>query len=236
MKEAGIASQDHLLMQENLATYLAHRVSGIPSKRWQSKIDRDLANPYTDDQVLQRIDDIQELLKEKLSKSGNVPGKLYITGSLAKGRFSPADELDILNVVSQSDYPANLGEAMNRAGQKDLHFFPLREDQTHYNRGMLMVDGVSREFQSETLLVDGALKDNYLQSLSEKKTHRRELQPRMGMEKWLGKAHRSRYDSESLHSRMMQTAVATLGLTSQVPLLGPLVSRAFEMIIPQNHN
>jgi hypothetical protein len=233
MKEAGVPVEGHTLMQENLATFLAHRLSGTPSARWTTRINRDLKTPYTDEQVFQRIDKLQSALQERIAESGAMPSKLYITGSFAKGRLSVNDELNTLNVVSKDQYPQVLDKAMIRDAQGDVHFFPLREDQASYNQGMLMVDGVSIGVDPKVAMQPGYLQKTYTEILQNKSQNRRELQPRL--DKWLGKAHRSRYDSQSLHSRMMQTAVATLGLASRVPLMGPLVKSSFAFLVGQKH-
>jgi len=234
MKEAGVPAENHSLMRENIATYLSHRMSKTPSRRWRVKIDRDLAKPYSNDRVFERLDELQSALGNRLAESGAMPSKLYITGSFAKGRFSPHDDLDTLNVVSEQQYDTVLQEAVLRRQQKDIHFFPLREDQTHTNRGMLMVDGVSQAVDTKVALEPGFLKRTYLENLNKKTQARREVQPLL--EKWIGKAHRSRYDSTSIHSRLMRTAVASLGLASQVPLVGPLVERSFNLLVAQQHS
>ncbi len=117
-----LSSDDHVVMRENLATYMAQLkpdfVERLGSKsgqdllgslrgayangamRWGRKIERDVEKPYTDDQVLERLRSLQTELRDKVENivaSGNsYPSEVYVVGSLSQGRLAGGSDLDAL--------------------------------------------------------------------------------------------------------------------------------------------
>jgi predicted nucleotidyltransferase len=133
LEEKNINDPSHGLLRGNIASYLvngatagtleeiwksdnfdAEKVSShMEPSRWKEKISRDLKDPYTDDQIISHIKDLDKELKEKMraiiSGSKRFPSKLYILGSFAKGRLGANSDLDILVEVEDEASRKSLG-------------------------------------------------------------------------------------------------------------------------------
>lgn len=128
--------QDHLLLEENLACYVSHykpafqeeldRIQGPEllqrlqtgwaqgEHRWVDKIRRDLDKPYTDRQVEQRLAELQTRFASESQRlvaenQGAFPARVYVTGSLVKGRFGAHSDLDAIGVSKNGYRPSEHG-------------------------------------------------------------------------------------------------------------------------------
>ena len=93
MAEAGIPVDDHLILRENLATYLSRPES--LSNRWEGKASRDLKAGYADADVFQRLHDLQDGLREVAEIVGP-EATFWVAGGVSKGRAGAASDLDCL--------------------------------------------------------------------------------------------------------------------------------------------
>ena len=236
MQERGIPSADHRLMQENLATYLAHRVDGqdFPTGRWETKIQRELDKPYTDTQVHSRIDRLQNSLLENLRQLPEYPGQITLTGSFSKGRLGANSNLDGYVKVAKEDFQSGLvlfGERHTRA--KGANLFPSSQASPNFNKGMLLVEGTSQQIDTERLEEEGYLNRVYSQNLENSDRSRKETSPKL--DGLTGKMWRSKFERDPLHFKAMRGLVASVGMLSSLPLLGPLVQMGVERLIAQDH-
>lgn len=126
MTRASVPLERHLLMRENLATYLVHfpdefvgkldREEATPRSgyavgrqewRWADKLVRDLEKPYTDDEVRDRVKELDAELKQVAAELMEHAGRrIYLTGSAVKGRLGAHSDLDC--VVEGSSYRGKL--------------------------------------------------------------------------------------------------------------------------------
>lgn len=100
MTERGIPLENHALLRENLASCLsqldATELGGtdlMAHPRWGAKMARDLAQPYTDDQVFQKLGDLEQKCRT-LARNVDLRGA-YLSGSIAKGRFGANSDVDL---------------------------------------------------------------------------------------------------------------------------------------------
>lgn len=122
MTASQLPAEEHTLLRENLATYLHHlkpdfveelseardpiftlkRGYANGDMRWTRKAFRDLEKPYTDTEVFQRVEELNQgfaaLVREQ---SPAIPTRYFVTGSLLKGRFGAHSDLDL--VVETTD-------------------------------------------------------------------------------------------------------------------------------------
>jgi len=123
MDARDVRREGHVLLQENLASYLAQmprdfvddlgreRAEGLDfavrrgfalgEARWTRKIMRDLEQPYDDAQVFHHATALNSELSHKAADTlraaqGRWPCDLYLAGSLVKGRFGANSDLDAL--------------------------------------------------------------------------------------------------------------------------------------------
>lgn len=117
----------HTILEENLATMLAHYqadfVSQLPDvpaeKRLEAlngcygkgpltmahKISREIRQkPYTDEQVHQRLEHLEQAVqsttRKVLEENVEFPCRFYVAGSVLKGRFGANSDLDLLVAAS----------------------------------------------------------------------------------------------------------------------------------------
>lgn len=134
---------EHQILQDNLASYLAHlgrvnvhlpvaqcrslkqldhciqdamwqadtgkdRSVVLTQLRWLSKMDRDISQPYSDQNVGQHLRRCSTELNALLPKFQSIPHQLWLVGGpLAsnEGRFGGNSDLDVVMVVSDEDRP-----------------------------------------------------------------------------------------------------------------------------------
>jgi predicted nucleotidyltransferase len=122
LRELKIPPQNHLLYQENLATYLAQfrdeflktvdenhgenlrqlltHAYPYGEFRWAKKLEREIKNPYSDSEVLKHLDEYERRIKKELSQFLNLHPEMatctvHLTGSLIKGRFGANSDVDL---------------------------------------------------------------------------------------------------------------------------------------------
>lgn len=125
-RERGVPEKGYVLFRENIARYiynaypdetlkdLSAREATIsrallpPAARWLDKLDRDLAEPYSDDDVLAHLDRLQAelavavaLMREMRPEGGFT---LTLMGGLMRGRFSARSDLDVILRSPDQDF------------------------------------------------------------------------------------------------------------------------------------
>jgi hypothetical protein len=128
----GVALEDHVLMRENLATYFTQAISRKTAERiaagdrpaetvldyvknsktggrWEKKIEREIAAPYTDQQVHDHLAQLGSGLSAWLARiDKGYPMRVEITGSITKGRCGANSDVDVMVDVGKkpgSDAP-----------------------------------------------------------------------------------------------------------------------------------
>lgn len=128
--------EGHSLLEENLACYTSNfkpafqeeldRLEGQPlldrmqqgwahgEHRWTDKIRRDLKDPYTDGQVQQRFEQLESRFASESQRlvaehQGSFPAKVFVTGSLVKGRFGAHSDLDAIGISKNGYRPSEHG-------------------------------------------------------------------------------------------------------------------------------
>jgi hypothetical protein len=238
MTQRGIELQNHRLMQENVATYLAHRPEGeaIPTGRWESKLNRDLSQPYTDREVLQHIDGLQSSLVRNLEELPSNPKEVYVTGSFSKGRLGVHSDLNGYVKLPSDQFQTAFQTFQGRhndAPSNKANLFPLSESSPGFNKAMLMVEGSSVKISTERLEEKGYLRSVYSDLLQTKSAERVESKP--GSDGLVGKMWRSKFERETFHFRAMRWALHLGGTLSRVPLLGCALQSGVEKIVRQDH-
>ncbi len=106
MSSRGIPQEDHLILRENLASCLSQldpvvltdaqklQQSIGEQSRWGIKLHRELEQPYNDQQVFARLDDLEAKCKQ-LAECTYPVGKWYVSGSIPKGRFGANSDVDL---------------------------------------------------------------------------------------------------------------------------------------------
>lgn len=245
MKAHDIEFEGHSLLRENLATYLAHRTEGIPSQRWQNKIDRELKSPYTDGDVFKHIETLEDSLQANLSELQlpAYPSKVYITGSFAKGRLGANSDLDGFAAIPRGQMSAGFDSYEKReANPTGANLFPLADDSPGYARGHLMFSGQSVEMTPEQLLKDGSLSKAYSKILETRSMDRREtsnsfewITGKLWGEEKTAEEKREAFESNSLKTRIQNTVMAFGGTLSTTPLVGPAVNWIADKFAAQRH-
>lgn len=111
MNSIGRSSAADSVMTENLAHYNAQLEQPITDswdlmdlnvqrpaeeQRWVKKIQREVANPYSDRQAADKIEALDRDLLSLISVKGTrFPSKLYVAGGINKGRFGGNSDLDL---------------------------------------------------------------------------------------------------------------------------------------------
>lgn len=142
-----------LLYRENLATYLYHAVgekgadkllaSPLPptverirehmqpmaAARWMIKIERDLAAPFQDAEVLDRLKQLDKMFHEEVlrlqQQSGGGSFRILINGSLCKGRMGKNSDIDGQVDTSNDAFRARLLERFQKEPHDNVSFWPL---------------------------------------------------------------------------------------------------------------
>lgn len=239
MSDKGIEPSGHRLMQENVATYLAHRPKGaeLPTGRWETKLQRDLKDPYSDDRVTKHIDQLQNSLLENLKQLPSYPSEIYVTGSFAKGRLSPHCDLNGYAVLPSDQFDPAFQNFQRRFDESEsdvqANLFPMSESSPGFNKAMLMVEGTSLLIPTARLKEEGYLRSVYSDLLHDKSDSRLESKP--STDGIVGKMWRSKFERETFHFKAMRGALHLGGTLARIPLLGSLVKAGVGRVIRQSH-
>jgi hypothetical protein len=239
LSEKGIEPQNRRLLQENVATYLAHRPEGetFPSGRWENKLERELSQPYSDEQVFQHIDGLQASLLNNLSELPSYPKAIYLTGSFSKGRLGANSDLNGYAMLPSDEFQAAFQTFQSRFNNAETNnkanLFPMSESSPGFNKAMLMVEGTSVKLSPDRLKEEGYLRGVYSDILDTKSPDRVETKP--GTDGIVGKMWRSKFERQTLHFRAMRWALHLGGTLSRLPLLGAALESGVEKIVRQDH-
>lgn len=243
MADHGIPAEGHQIMQENLATYLAHRSFGDLSARWQHKVDRELARPFLDEAVGTRLDVLQKSLLDNVNELPAYPSQLYLTGSFSRGRLGANSDLDGYAVMKPEHMSAGFDSYEKRVEDQDAScLFPLSEDRPGYNRAnLMMVAGASVAIDPQQLSRPGYLRETY-QGVRAARTQRREtaagyewLTGKMWKEGMSASQKREEFEGKTFKSRMMNAAMSLGGTLAGLPLVGPVVRWGANLCVHQQH-
>lgn len=128
--------EDHVLLRESVATCLHHlkpefvqELEATPQERllflmkrgyangdmrWTRKIFRDLEKPYSDRQVVERVErfesDFRRQAEEIAAEHQPHPCRFFVTGSLLKGRFGGNSDLDVVCEVEKPKRSQGYGD------------------------------------------------------------------------------------------------------------------------------
>lgn len=252
LQERQIPSKDHVLLQENVATALSH--SG---PRFANKLQRELSQPYTDGEVMEHLEEMQEDLKDCLASMASIPHRVYVHGSYSRGRLGAASDLDVLVELDRSAPQKDLDLLRRSSSDDGPTLFPLFADDLNYNRALFLVNGSSREIDPAQLQRPGYLQEVYQEELvdrgivrdSEGTFHkvapapdREEIDPVFarvlnafwGEEKTLDDKWETLY-SQGWKARAMRTGFRVVGALSALPGVGWLVHKVVDALIPQDH-
>lgn len=244
MQDRHIPLDGHLAMQENLATYLSHRNFGQLTARWQNKVDRELKNPYSDEQVAARIDQLQKSLLENVQELPHLPSKIYVTGSFARGRLGGNSDLDGYAVLNPQDISKGFDSYEKRVEMQDeACLFPLASDRPGYNRANLMlVGGASVAVDPTRLEQPGYLQEVYQEVKAHRPSDRRET---TAFSEWLGgavwkegksaKSKRETFEGKTLKSRIWNAGWSLGGTLAGLPGVGAVVRWAANGLVKQHH-
>ena len=243
MKQRNIPTEGHQALQENLSTYLAHRDEddGL-SPRWQSKLTRDLEEPYRDEQVEQRLDVLQESLKENLQQLPGTPGRVYLTGSFARGRLGGNSDLDGLVEVADEHLDQAFDVLECRIDKQDAAaLIPIPADEAHLLQAQLMAQGASIAIEPERIDGGQNLREVY-KYVKSKRQQRRETSPifeavtqKIWREDMDAKDKRELLSGRSLKSMALRQALRVGGCLSTAPLVGPVMVQVVDGVVEQNH-
>lgn len=255
LKERKLKPDDHVLLQENLATYLTH-LDGVDGDqtRWHVKLKRDLDKPYTDAEVLRHVDDLQADLKQRLSEMPVYPSQVYVTGSFMRGRLGNNSDLDSFFVFPEEARQMDLSKLLNDAREDSVIAFPLFEDNPGMVRSLLIVGGGRLEIARAAVDRPGALREEYARSLEQRGisvegdrcvrsaeyADRRETNKAF---EWLtGQAwkesntHHDKWDKlhgDGWKSRLNRTALDVAGRLAGLPGLNWAVNQTMDLIVDQ---
>lgn len=244
MEKSGIPLDGHSACAENLATYLSHRSFGQVSPRWQHKIDRELKNPCSDQQVADRIDHLQESLMENLAELPRMPAKLYITGSFARGRLGGNSDLDGYALLKPEDMDAGFDSYEKRVNIQDACcLFPMSDDRPGFNRAnLMMVGGASVAINPADLKQPGFLRSVYGDVQANRKGRRETSGPyewltsKMWKEDLSPADKRKSFEGASFKSQLTNAAMAFCGTLAGLPLIGAVVRWGANTCVKQNHS
>ena len=245
MTSHDISLENRSALRENLATYLSHKSFGAVSPRWQNKVERELAKPFTDDQVGERIDLLQKSLLENVQELTRMPSKLYITGSFARGRLGGNSDLDGYAVLKPEDIKVGFDSYEKRVeSQNDACLFPLAEDRPGFNRAnLMMVGGASVSIDPAQLSKPGYLRETYQQVLANKPDDRREtaagyewLTGKMWKEGMSAAGKRESFEGKTFKSALTNAVMAFCGTMAGLPVVGSVVRWAANTCVKQHHS
>ncbi|MBS2034363.1 hypothetical protein JST97_05215 [bacterium] len=136
LQALNLKREEHVLLEENLACYASNfkpdfqaeleRLEGDEllrrmqtgwaqaEHRWVDKIRRDLEKPYSDAQVQQRFEELENRFSSESQRlvaenQGGFPARVYVTGSLVKGRFGAHSDLDAIGISKGGYRPGDHG-------------------------------------------------------------------------------------------------------------------------------
>ena len=136
IQQLQLPAGEHQLLSENLACYVSNykpafqdeldRMQGPEllqrmqsgwaqgEHRWVDKIRRDLSKPYSDQHVQQRFEELESRFASESQRlvaenQGSFPAKVFVTGSLVKGRFGAHSDLDAIGVSKNGYRPSEHG-------------------------------------------------------------------------------------------------------------------------------
>jgi hypothetical protein len=143
------------LFRDNVATYLFHLlrpsqaeallhrrepVNGqdvidhsqrLASVRWRQKLQRELASPYEDYEVFDRLDALDAQLQSGVNEvdgmAQGAPYSLFINGSLCKLRMGKNSDLDVTVDTPSSGFHDRLMDFFLHAPRDYMTFYPLSE-------------------------------------------------------------------------------------------------------------
>jgi predicted nucleotidyltransferase len=172
LEERKLKPEEHVLLQENLATYLTH-LDGVeegdnPHSRWTIKMQRDLEKPYSDAEVLSHVDDLQSDLKNRLAEMPVYPSQVYVTGSFMRGRLGDNSDLDAFFVFPEEARAMDLSKLLTDAREDSVIAFPLFEDNPGMVRSLLIVGGARLAISKEAVDRPGALREEYARTLEQR--------------------------------------------------------------------
>lgn len=243
LQERGVDLGSHRIMHENLATYLSHRGwSGISSERWQTKIDRELAQPYADREVYEHLEALEDSLQDNLRELPSMPSKLFITGSFAKGRLGANSDLDGYAVLPPEQVPEAFDLFVEREkNPRGANLFPFASDSAGYNQAHLMVSGKSVQVTPRQVMRDGFLREVY-DELRADRGRRRETHAvyewatgLVWSEEKTAEEKRDAFTNDSLGTRLQNATLSMGGTLSRAPLVGPVVNWITDYFVTQDH-
>ena len=241
MAARGIPAEKHEVMQENVATYLAHRFSDELSPRWQAKVDRELAKPFSDDQVDLRIDALQTSLLENVQELPSYPSKIYLTGSFSRGRLGGNSDLDGYAAMKPEEISRGFDCFEKRVETDGACLFPMSDATPGFNRANLMYNGASVEIDPSRLGESGYLRKVYT-CVQEHRDQRRETSApyewatsKMWGEGMSAQGKREQFEGKTLKSRIMNNVLSLGGTMAAVPLVGALVRKVADLCVHQLH-
>lgn len=237
LRDRGLPEAGYEAMQENLATYLAHRDEQKLGDRWQAKLERELDAPYTNDQVDRRIDHLQNHLKTLLDELPAYPSRLYLTGSFSRGRLGANSDLDAYAVLKPEHLKAGFDSFEKHVGGSDACLVPFSEETPGLNRGNLLAVGASIAVDPKQLAEPGYLRQVY-QQVQNQRTQRQETSP---LFEWLTgqvwgeelTAHQKRLRMEE--GGLTHHAMALAGTLAGVPWVDSLVYATADLFVTQSH-
>lgn len=241
MKERNIPAEQHEILQENVATYLSHRSSGKLSDRWQAKVDRELAKPFSDDQVGPRIDALQTSLHKIIHELPSFPSQVYLTGSFSRGRLGANSDLDGYAALKPEDVSKGFDSYEKYVETSDACLFPMSEKSPGFNRANLMYAGASVEIDPKRLGESGYLRKVYT-CVQEARTQRRETSTpyewatgKMWGEGLSAQGKREQFEGKTLKSRIMNNILSLGGTLAAVPFVGAVVRKVADLCVHQTH-
>lgn len=241
MAERNIPAEKHEVMQENVATYLAHRSSDELSPRWQAKVDRELAKPFSDDQVGPRIDALQTSLLNVMNELPSFPSQVYLTGSFSRGRLGANSDLDGYATLKPEDVSKGFDSYEKYVETSDACLFPMSNATPGFNRANLMYAGASVEIDPHRLGESGYLRKVYT-CVQEHRDQRRETAApyewatsKMWGEGMSASGKREQFEGKTLKSRIMNNILSLGGTLAAVPLLGAVVRKVADLCVHQTH-
>lgn len=241
MAERNIPTEKHEVMQENVATYLAHRTSDELSPRWQAKVDRELAKPFSDDQVGPRIDALQTSLLNVMNELPSFPSQVYLTGSFSRGRLGANSDLDGYATLKPEDVSKGFDSYEKYVETSDACLFPMSNATPGFNRANLMYAGASVEIDPNRLGESGYLRKVYT-CVQEHRDQRRETAApyewatsKMWGEGMSASGKREQFEGKTLKSRIMNNILSLGGTMAAVPLLGAVVRKVADLCVHQTH-
>lgn len=157
IRDSGLQTRVGELYRENLATYLFHAIgtkkiehlldSGLPATldlvrantqkmaaaRWIVKIERDLKAPYTDSEVFDRLETLDNVFHKEVidlrNSSGGAKFRLLLNGSLCKGRMGKNSDIDAhVETADPNFYHRLLNRFVTATPHDPITFYPQPAD------------------------------------------------------------------------------------------------------------